>query len=847
MFRFQIFGWRRGGKLEREGPARRQQRQTLLMRGHAPRSPWARIVPIAMVVAVWLTAACCIAWRSPRPPVSFVAGQQVPYDLYARAAFQRDDPFTTRLKRDEALRDTLDVWRLDNHLAARTRDSLDRFFEALDRRGHSQPPEAADRARLPALDHLNAEDLALLRSVFDTPDKRKYLQALLGELAGAGIVAPRPPGEVWPAGKQVRIRDEQAREQVHEISSRPTPSHAAEQLLAQFLSRFPAGDPRRVADLAHPLLAALIEPNLSYDDAATRERQELALAKVGTVLQEVPEGTLLLRKGTVIGTAEIELLNRHNHKLQEGTRQNQEYIWRQGSLMVLALLLVIAGALAVAVLRQATGRRRTPAALIGLIVCLNLLLVWGADQLFDRVPTLPLLLLLPVLPLLLAPVLASLLLGPLYGIAAGFFVTVLTSLLANGPLDGLYVLALGGVCAVAGALAVRSVRTRLQTFRAFAYAPLPAFAIVALYLFSNGVLWHYYPIAFGLLLANAVVCLMLANLLLPICEWVFGLTTNITLLELGDLNHSVLKRMAVEAPGTYHHTLNVATLAEHAAEAVGANPLLARVASYFHDIGKLSNPSYFTENSGGVDRHRDLSPRMSSLIILNHVKEGMNMARQLKLREPILEAIGSHQGTSLIYYFYRRAQDEELLGSNGSGEGDYRYPGPLPVSREASIIMLADCCEAACRSLEKPSAIRIKSLVEDLVQDKIVTGQLDESELTMQEVHRVSLSIQQTLANMHHVRVAYPAKDTARNFRPRLADDGEDELDGDAIPAPPAHPAAPAPDHPDPSPSTPNPDPHASLDSQSAARLPAGPAPAGQGPAPGSAPERPDPASASRG
>ena len=197
----------------------------------------------------------------------------------------------------------------------------------------------------------------------------------------------------------------------------------------------------------------------------------------------------------------------------------------------------------------------------------------------------------------------------------------------------------------------------------------------------------------------------------------------------------------MEAPGTYHHTLMVATLAEQAAEAIGANPLLCRVAAYFHDIGKLSNPSYFTENAFGMDRHADLSPRMSALIILNHVKEGLVLAQKYKLRKPLREVIASHHGTSRIYFFYRRAVDEAGGDASAVDEFDYRYPGPLPRSKEAAIISLADSCEAASRSLQKPSPQKIDALISDIFRDRILDGQLADCELTLREIEQVQESI----------------------------------------------------------------------------------------------------------
>jgi putative nucleotidyltransferase with HDIG domain len=323
---------------------------------------------------------------------------------------------------------------------------------------------------------------------------------------------------------------------------------------------------------------------------------------------------------------------------------------------------------------------------------------------------------------------------------------------------------LGFVVSCAGAVSTRHTRTRLQTFRGAVAIFLGTTAVSSLFLIMNSAPLETYATITLIAAINGMLTVILINLFLPITEYCFGITTNISLLELSDLNHPLLKRLQLEAPGSYHHTLMVATLAEHAAEGIGANTLLTRVATYFHDIGKLSNPSYFTENSFGEDRHVDLSPRMSSLIILNHVKEGLVLAAKFKLKKPIRDVIATHHGTSLIYFFFRRAKDELSKGEKEMKRGnlpvdieeDYRYPGPLPKTREETIISLADSCEAASRSLEKPTPQKIDTLVNDIFQNRLFDGQLDESVCTMQEIYTIKESIKVTLRSMLHIRTAYP-------------------------------------------------------------------------------------------
>ena len=258
-------------------------------------------------------------------------------------------------------------------------------------------------------------------------------------------------------------------------------------------------------------------------------------------------------------------------------------------------------------------------------------------------------------------------------------------------------------------------------------------------------------------LANGLLSAIVASFVLPLFEYLFGMTTDQTLLEMSDLNHPLLKRLQLEAPGTYHHSLMVATVAEEAATAIGANPLLARVCSYFHDIGKLAHPEYFTENIRYDNPHDDLHPHMSSLILLNHVKEGLDLAAQYKLNKAIRDTIAQHHGTSLIYYFFRRAKDEEEHAS--TAEVDYRYPGPRPRRKEIAIISLADACEAVVRSLEKPTPQKIASRVEEMIRDRILDHQLDDANLTFAELAIVQESIIKTLSGMMHNRIRYQEED----------------------------------------------------------------------------------------
>ncbi|HEY3309345.1 MAG TPA: HDIG domain-containing protein [Desulfuromonadaceae bacterium] len=243
---------------------------------------------------------------------------------------------------------------------------------------------------------------------------------------------------------------------------------------------------------------------------------------------------------------------------------------------------------------------------------------------------------------------------------------------------------------------------------------------------------------------------------IPVIEALFHYTTDIKLLELANLNSPLLRDLMVRAPGTYHHSVVVGNLVEAAAESINANPLLARVAAYYHDIGKISKSHYFIENQAGEEnRHDKLTPSMSALILISHIKEGAEQAREKRLGQPIIDIIRQHHGTGLIKYFYDRAKTQAELSGQTVEEKDFRYPGPKPQTREAGIVMLADCVEAASRTLVNPTPDRIQGTVQKIINNIFIDGQLDECELTLKNLHEIAKSFNRILNGIFHQRIDY--------------------------------------------------------------------------------------------
>jgi cyclic-di-AMP phosphodiesterase PgpH len=246
---------------------------------------------------------------------------------------------------------------------------------------------------------------------------------------------------------------------------------------------------------------------------------------------------------------------------------------------------------------------------------------------------------------------------------------------------------------------------------------------------------------------------------LPFIEKTFHITTSMTLLELADATQPLLRRLAMEAPGTYSHSLQVATLSEAAAEAIGANSLACRVGGYYHDIGKINKPDYFAENqlASSPSRHLSLSPNVSLAIIIGHVKDGIELAQQYHLPPKIVQFIQQHHGTTLVEYFYQEACKQTPAGTGGVPETQYRYPGPKPKCRETGIMMLADCCESACRAMKQPTPEHIEKLVHELTLRRMHDRQFDECDLTMRDLELIQRSLIKSLIGVYHTRMAYPS------------------------------------------------------------------------------------------
>jgi len=365
-----------------------------------------------------------------------------------------------------------------------------------------------------------------------------------------------------------------------------------------------------------------------------------------------------------------------------------------------------------------------------------------------------------VLSVYLAPVaVATMLLTILFDTGVGLMTAAVIGFLLGSVLGFDFQSALvHTVAGAAGVFAVSHVRKRSHFYRALWVVPLVylvSILAVELLRFSSAEVLNV-SLIYGA--ANGALSVVITMGLLPIFEGLLNFSTNISLLELSDLNHPLMRQLAMRAPGTYQHSLMMAEMSAAAAEACGANELLTRAGAYFHDVGKINKPEYFVENQQGLNPHEKLAPTMSSLIVLTHVKEGIELADEHRLPDAIKAFIPEHHGTATMTYFYLKAVEEAKEGEKVL-EDDFRYPGPKPQSVETGIVMLADAVEAASRVVDNPSPRRFRMMVQELVEQRFEDGELDECPITLRELRLVQEAFVNVLTSRFHHRIDYPDRD----------------------------------------------------------------------------------------
>ncbi len=510
----------------------------------------------------------------------------------------------------------------------------------------------------------------------------------------------------------------------------------------------------------YELLFACITPNIKVNMAQTLDRRKAAAQDVLEISGKVIKDTEIVRKHQEVTPEIIQKLRSLHIALDKMENVAEKRKISAGNFGRLLLVLIPLLFLAFYLKKFQTSLVKNTKSLLAfsLILVFQLLVIRIGMEILPRlfetqevVHTIPEYL----IPISAATILCSILFGLHLGIVMGLFVSLYFSVITG---FNQFFFIYSFLVSLVSAFVTHQIRYRWHFFRA-----IPPIFIISILIIS---IWHLIGykqdinvvfMNFTLALLSVVSSMFLAMMLTPLFERLFDISTDMTLVELSDMNHPILKRLSIEAAGTYNHSVLVGNLAESAAQRIGANALLARVAAYYHDIGKIDKSDYFVENClGDKSRHNKLSPSMSALIISSHVKEGVELARKYRLPKVIQDVILQHHGNSTVSFFFEKALEQDP--HKQVQEKDFRYPGPVPQNRETAIIMLADSVEAASRSLASSSPKLLRELVKKIIRDKFLASQLDQCNLTLRDLNEITEGFMPVLQGIFHTRIEYPNK-----------------------------------------------------------------------------------------
>ena len=600
---------------------------------------------------------------------------------------------------------------------------------------------------------LDAESFEILEGGGFSEDVENLILFLVEPVFRQGLMATKQDIYV-DRGRGIIVRNIVTKEEEHVADLDGFPSlrqarQGIESRAADFLRQYKYPSLMLSVRIAQDLLA----PNLILNKVEWDRRKDRAAENLKPVYYKIKKHEMIVREGEKITQRRIDELAALAVKQSEG----QVWIRFFGLSLLLGMLVYVASE-SVGQMMPRLRLNSKDLLFLGIVVFMGFLVVLPAGYVGSFDPDLfifPLTSTLYSAPLTLGSMLASIFLGVPVAIMVSVVIAFIAALVIQNSIHFFVYFLVGGFIA---AISVQDCRDRSVLLKAGLLVGLSnIFLAVALNMVTDSLFTQaaIYDVSFALL--GGVIAGIIVTGLTPLGEMTFGYTTNIKLLELANLDSPILKQLMIVAPGTYHHSLIAGTLVEAAGKAIGANSLLCKVAAYYHDLGKIKKPDYFIENQTGRNRHEKLAPSMSALILISHVKEGVELARKNRLGNAIIDIIQQHHGTTIISYFYQKAK--ELKGQQDQAslsEADFRYPGPKPQTKEAGLVLLADVVEAASHTLQNPNPARVQGMVQKIINKAFSDGQLDQCELTLKDLHEVAKSFNQILNGIFHQRIEYP-------------------------------------------------------------------------------------------
>ncbi len=688
-------------------------------------------------------------------PVYYAPGDIASRDVKApRDMLLPDQPLTGK-KQQEAVRAILPLYDFDPRVGRETADRVAEIFSRLSaerQHGGSMARFALEGENDLGLG-LSEEEINRLARLAGRKDLEMELRPILLSVASQYIVGNLQVFQTgWERGVIVRDLVSQKEETVNETRRVVGIGNALDQVGTAL--KKPGGLSSEDRKILLTLVQTLLRPNLTFNQNETEKRRQFARDLVTPVLFQVKKGEMIVREGERVTDEQIKKLK----ALRIASGDYSTLATAAGLLLCILLLVYIAHRFARFNISKYRPKTRDLLFLVtvflGLFVLIKLA-IFISTALESSFPYIESSSYYYAFPFAVGAMLVRIVLNSEVALVFALaFCALLGVLFGNNLFIVIYAL----VGSLTGAHWVRQCLERATLYRAgLRLSLVNVLLVLSIHLMAGrGIDSQFlYKAAFGL--GGGFFCALIVTGLIPLVESLFKYTTDIKLLELANMNTPVLRELMIQAPGTYHHSIIVGNLAEAAAETIGGNPLLARVAAYYHDIGKIRKPLYFVENIGAQEnRHDKLAPSMSALILMSHVKDGADMARENHLGQILVDIIRQHHGTALIKFFFDKAKNHADPEVQQVDERDYRYPGPKPQTREAALIMLADAVEAASRTLTDPTPARIQGMVQKLINNIFIDGQLDECELTLKDLHNIAKSFNRILSGIFHHRIDYP-------------------------------------------------------------------------------------------
>ncbi len=667
-------------------------------------------------------------------------------DIYAPFDFSYTwgiDKEKTGVARKKASSEIIDIYIADLKLLKNAETGINVFFDNVVAVKNSQMPineQTYEELKNSFNIQVSLKNLKEIVYFKDTKGLRQICISAINEVLSNPIISEADKEKLLSNNiEKITVKTESDKSTA-DVADILLPS-SAEHGLSQYINKN-LDSPRSIRKAISAILTTQIKPDLSFSEKETRAARKAAEESVEPFynINEVKKGEIIIFKGERASARTLTKLSAITSKTEKADNFPFTFSFALILLLLFFILAMYTKLFEPKMLKGYAGIA---------LICILLLLIAAITKFIILSP-------LPsyFIPAASVSMLFTLLIGNTVVFPLIIITSIIISAMAGAELNIFMVSFIG---ATVGAFVVKKARRRTHLLKAGLYLGISNFICISslgilneleLMVYLKEGLWG---IGAGIFAAG------ITMVSLPVLERTLNLTTDVGLLELADLNHPLLKEMSAKAPGTYHHSLVVGNLAEAACDdAIGANSLLARVGAYYHDIGKIAKAEYFSENQPKTaTSHKDLTPHMSALIITNHVKDGVDLARKYKLPQPIIGMIEQHHGTGLIYYFYQRALEREPDEKMVKEEG-FRYPGPKPQTKETAIILLADSVEAASRALTEPTHAHLDELVRRIINNKFIDRQLDECDLTLKEIDIISRSFVRILVGIYHARVEYP-------------------------------------------------------------------------------------------